>query len=107
MAASRSLASSMVMVKMRFDASSERRVTTVTSLLSELLFQKVMSRQQLRRTRLLELEQEQRLEDEEGLFMTEVTTSGYLNNFILVMIYRNNVNLSLIHSCLSSLNFMT
>jgi len=66
-----------------------------------------MSRQQLRKTRLLELEREQRLEDEEGLFMTEVITSGYLNNFILVMIYRNNVNLSLIHLCLSSLNFMT
>ena len=70
-------------------------------------FKKVMSRQQLRKTRLLQLEREQRLEDEEGLLMTEVITSGYLNNSILMMIYRNNVNLSLIHLCLSSLNFMT
>jgi len=61
-----------------------RRVTIVTSLPSEkllipILFQ-TMSRQQLRRTRLLELEREQRLEDAEGLFMTEVITLSYANS---------------------------
>ncbi|KAL9708722.1 hypothetical protein Ac2012v2_008104 [Leucoagaricus gongylophorus] len=43
-----------------------------------------MSRQQLRRTRLLELEREQRLEDAEGLFMTEEQRQSLLDSFTSV-----------------------
>lgn len=66
-----------------------------------------MSRQQLRRNRLLEQEKEQHLEDAEGLVMTEVLLFPRQINLYLIHISRNNDGYSSARSCLSNLNFMT